>query len=102
MIRALALAPLLATALADDEASWRIERQIDVAPVWSGHPVGFCLLTHGEKQFAAYYDAQRRMTVASRALDSDQWSYSILPSKLGWDSHNYITMTVDDDGFIQL
>ena len=39
---------------------------IDVAPVWAGHPIGFCLLTQAPHQFVAYYDAERHMTVAQR------------------------------------
>jgi hypothetical protein len=87
---------------ASADTTWRVAQTLDLAPAWSGHPVGFCLLTHGDRQFAAYYDAQRRMTVASRSLDSETWTYSVLPTNIGWDSHNYITMTVDDDGFIHL
>jgi len=70
--------------------------------VWAGHPVGFGLLTHGNRQFVAYYDAERRMTVASRTIGKQDWDFVTLPEQLGWDSHNYITMTVDDDGFIHL
>ncbi len=70
---------------------------VDIEPVWSGHPVGFCLLTHAPYQFAAYYDAERRMTVAQRRLDETKWTFKRLPSKLGWDSHNYVTMALDRD-----
>jgi hypothetical protein len=66
--------------------------------VWSGHPVGFCILTRGEHQFVAYYDAERRMTVAGRRLGDAEWTYNRLPSKVGWDSHNYITMVLDKTG----
>ncbi|HEY1629101.1 MAG TPA: BNR repeat-containing protein, partial [Tepidisphaeraceae bacterium] len=75
---------------------------IDVAPVWSGHSVGFCLLTRGDKQFVAYYDAERHMTVAMRSLDSDKWQFKVLPSTIGWDSHNYITMAFDDEDHLHL
>ncbi len=78
------------------------QRIIPVDKVWSGHPVGFCLLTHGDHQYVSYYDAQRRMTVASRRLSEDHWEYVHLPSTLGWDSHNYVTMTIDDTGRIHL
>lgn len=64
--------------------------------VWAGHPVGFSLLTHPPYQFAAYYDASRQMVVASRRLDEDTWTFQSLPEHVTWDSHNYITMTVDD------
>jgi len=79
-----------------------VERVLDVAPVWSGHPVRFALLTDGNRQFVAFFDADRQMTVGSRALDSDRWQLVRLPSKLGWDSHNYVTMVVDDRGHLHL
>ena len=75
---------------------------LDIAPVWSGHRVGFCLLTAPPRQYAAYYDEERRMTVASRRLDSDDWTYTVLPEAIGWDSHNYITMALDDAGYLHL
>jgi len=83
-------------------AEWKTEKTIDVAPVWSGHPVRFCLLTHGKQQFVAFYDARRQMTVGVRKLDSDKWHFVKLPQQVGWDSHNSITMTLDDDGHIHL
>ncbi len=78
------------------------ERVIDVAPVWSGHSVGFDLLTHSGRQFVAFYDDQRRMTIAARSLSSDKWQFARLPSQLVWDSHNYVTMAIDDDGYLHV
>jgi putative BNR repeat neuraminidase len=77
---------------------WRLAQSVDVAPVWSGHRVGFALLTHGKQQFVAYYDADRRMTVASRLLDSTEWTAKVLPTSVKWDSHNYVTMAFDAQG----
>ncbi len=87
---------------------------IDIAEVWSAHPVGFSLLTHGNTQYVAFYDKDRRMTVAWRSLDKPsfqlyrlpdpgkvtpgQWS----PTQLVWDSHNYVTLAVDSDGHLHL
>jgi hypothetical protein len=79
-----------------------VKRVIDIAPVWSGHPVRFALLTHKNRQYVAFYDANRQMTVAARPLDSNQWQFAKLPSHVGWDSHNYIAMAVDADGFIHV
>ncbi len=76
--------------------------EIDVAPVWSGHPVGFALLTRGDQQYIAYYAADRRMTVAQRTLGQKDWHTTVLPTTLGWDSHNYVTMAFDRDGYIHL
>jgi len=83
-------------------ASEEIQEAVDVAPVWAGHPVGFALLTHGERQFVAYYDADRRMTVAERKLGERARRKAVLPETVGWDSHNYVTMAVDADGAIHL
>ncbi len=83
-------------------ASSRILEVVDIEPVWAGHRVGFCLLTHGDHQFAAYYDADRRMTVASRGPGEDRWAITKLDSTLGWDSHNYVTMAVDRNGCLHV
>jgi hypothetical protein len=75
---------------------------LDIAPVWSGHPVGFALLTHAPFQFAAFYDDQRRLTVAQRRLDERKWTFSKLPDTTGWDSHNFIALAADGDGYLHL
>ena len=80
----------------------KITESLKVADVWAGHPVGFALLTHKNQQFVAFYDAKRHMTVAQRTLGKKAWSFTRLPSQLGWDSHNYLTMTVDSAGFLHL
>ena len=79
-----------------------VEQTLEVGQVWSGHPVGFCLLTHEGRQYVGYYDDQRRMTVAARRLEDRGWEYVRLPSTLGWDSHNYITIAIDDTGCLHL
>jgi len=76
--------------------------EIDIAPVWSGHPVGFALLTHGDQQYIAYYAADRKLTVLQRTLGHKEGRSTILPTTLGWDSHNYVTMAFDRDGYLHL
>jgi hypothetical protein len=88
--------------------------RLDVAPVWSGHPVGFCLLTHGTSQYVAYYDQNRQLTVAQRSVGSRQWRFVPLrpspavatgqrdPTVIGWDSHNYVAMAMDAEGQLHL
>ena len=84
-----------------------------LSTTWSGHPVGFDLLTHGDYQFAAFYDADRNMTVASRHLGSTDWTLAHpqgvwleqrgrLSSQLAWDSHNYVTLAIDSLGYLHL
>ena len=78
------------------------KREIVVAPVLSDFPVEFCLLTHGDKQFVAYYAPDHQMMVASRNINEDKWLFQPLPSKIGWDGHNSIAMKVDSDNQIHL
>ncbi len=75
---------------------------INIAPVWAGHPVGFALLTQPPYQFIAYYDSMRQMTVAQRNLNEHTWSTTKLPVITDWDSHKYIAMVIDDDGYLHL
>lgn len=75
-----------------------IAETLDVSSVPADFRVGFSLLTTPDRQYVAYYDAQRRMTVSSRTLDSTEWIHQTLPSKVGWDSHNYVTMALDSRG----
>lgn len=80
----------------------RVDAVLDVAPVWAGHPVGFALLTEQGRQYVAYYDVRRRLTVASRALDAAAWEFVELPRTTGWDSHNSIAMALDAGGHLHL
>lgn len=81
-------------------ADVRIEQRILVDSVWAGHPVGFALLTDAPNnlQYVGYYNADRNMVIASRRLDSETWTKKVLPTKVGWDSHNFITIALDRDG----
>ena len=80
----------------------RIVERLPVQTVWAATPVGFALETAGNRQFVAFYDANRQMTVGQRTLDSKDWKFKKLPSFLKWDSHNYIEMTIDSDGYIHI
>ena len=84
------------------EATPRVAEVSEIGPVWSGHPVGFALLTHGRRQLAAFYDAERRLTVALRTLGEASWQRAVLPTSVGWDSHNGIALAVDEDGHIHV
>ncbi len=69
--------------------------------VWSGHRIKPYLLTRGQDQFVAYFDANRQMTIAHRRLGK-VWRYYKVDSWLGWDSHNYVTLEIDDKGYIHV
>jgi hypothetical protein len=81
--------------------------------VWSGHPVTFALLTERGHQFVAYYDAERRITVAGRKLGDSKWT-RVQPAGVpvpgqtrtsnvtNWDSHNILRLALDRDGNLHL
>ncbi len=75
---------------------------IPVGKVWAGHPVGFVLHTTDQYQYSCYYDSDRNMVIAQRRLDAPEWKKTVLPSVTGWDSHNYITMALDEAGYIHV
>jgi hypothetical protein len=88
-------------------------QKIEIDSVWAGHPVGFCLLTRGDRQYIAYYNAERSMVVGQRNLDEDRFELHAMPrttraeaggtsTVLGWDSHNFVTLGIDKEGFIHL
>jgi len=90
-----------------------INKIIPIDSVWSGHAVGFSLLTHKDRQYIAYYDKDRYMTVGQRNLGEDQFELHHLPifdreegqgtsTKLGWDSHNSVTIGIDEEGYLHL
>lgn len=98
-----------------DESAQRdtVKQMIFIDSVWSAHPVGFSLYTTENKQYVAYYNSERHIVVGQRNLEDTSFrTYKIPPRTtaegngtttiLGWDSHNYLTMAVDRDGFIHL
>jgi hypothetical protein len=88
------LAPL-ALICAPPAAAQKIEA---VDQVWAGHEVPFALVVTEERIYVGYYDAARQLSVASRPRGSSWWTYTRLPSWVGWDSHNRIAMAVDAAG----
>jgi hypothetical protein len=90
-----------------------IVQTIKIDSVWAGHPVGFSLYTHGNRQYIAYYNANRNTVVGQRNLDEENFQLHILPptaretaggtsTVVGWDSHNFLTLGIDKEGFIHL
>ena len=110
IIAALAFAGLLAAESqqaagsqhGNERRTYQVAKVISVGRAFSGLPVGFHLHTHGHRQFVAYYNADRQMVVASRKLGEDHWNEVTLPETFPWDSHNDITMAIDDKGIIHL
>ena len=88
-----------------------IIQTIKIDSVWAGHPVPFCLYTKSNRQYIAYYNAERSMVVGQRNLDENKFHLTVLPATkrethggtstiTTWDTHNYLTMEMDVDGYI--
>lgn len=102
ILPALALFACVPFVKGEAASKYELAETLDIGEAVADLRVGFCLLTSGDRQYAAYYDRERRMTVASRRLAEKRWSYRILPSEIGWDSHNYITMAMDSAGCLHV
>ncbi len=76
--------------------------KVNIEPVWAADPVNFDFQTTSSYQYVAFYDSIRRMTVGQRSLGATTWKLTILPQTTGWDSHNYVTLAVDDSGYIHV
>lgn len=85
-------------AYAGERAFTAVKKSIPVGKVWTGSSPRFCLLTQGNKQYVGYYGADKSLTIASRSLDSEKWTYKKLDDQIGWDSHNFIAMALDSEG----
>ena len=89
---------------ADEEVAI-IQEQIDVAPVWSVHRAGPPeLLTRDGRQYVAYFDHDRFLTLAQRELDSNQWQYHRFPVQMGWQTggHAKLSLALDRQGYIHI
>lgn len=89
---------LMSSALQADKALVKRGRTIFIDNVWTGCNAGYSMASYKGKQYVAYYDADRWMTVACRDLDSEKWEKKRLDNQVGWDGHNGVTMAFDSDG----
>lgn len=79
----------------ETSAQMKVVEVISVDSVTADFPVNFSTVAKNGWQFIAYYNATRNLTVASRKKGSGSWTKQILPTQVGWDNHNYITMAID-------
>lgn len=75
---------------------------IEVSKVLSSFYVGYSAIEKDNKLYMAYYDSIHQMTLATCDLLSGELEYEVLPSKIGWDSHNYVTMAFDKNGYLHV
>jgi hypothetical protein len=105
LVLALSIAGCSTNQTAEDVSPTRIKYVTDsllVDYVWAGHPVGFDVLSSERYQYIAYYDSARNMCIAQRQYDERHWHKTILPTQVGWDSHNSIVIAEDDLGHLHV
>ena len=75
----------------------------EVARVWSGCSVGFTFQIHKGSLYAGWYQADQSMVIGRRDLSKDgKWETKVLPTKIKWDSHNYIAMAFDSEDILHV
>ena len=101
-ILASCVSPIKKSALNTESTPVKLVEEILIDSVWAANKVKFALRTIGDQQYVAYYDKNRMMTVATREIGSQQWDKKTLPNQLKWDSHNYVAMGIDEEGYIHV
>ena len=79
--------------------NWKIDE------VWSAHPSSPpILVSAGDSQYLAYYNHERRLTLAWRTLEADEWQRKTFPVVTRWatGAHALIGLAVDSAGIIHL
>jgi hypothetical protein len=89
-------------AKSQESDNFKIVETIEIDSVWVANKVSFDIKTLEKKQYVTYYNKDRYMTIASRALNSSVWEKKILDNKLKWDSHNYVELGIDEKGYIHV
>ncbi len=78
------------------------EEGVQISKVESAFPVGYSMIEKNNRLYMAYYDSIHQMTLAIFDLKTGLCEYEILPSKIGWDTHNYVTIAFDKEGFLHV
>ncbi len=64
---------------------------------------GSAVVSHGDRQYVSYYDADGNVVVGSRRIGTDEWNLVTTPMKGNIaDAHNGISLGVDGDGYLHL
>ena len=84
---------------------WEIVKREDIAKVWSGNPVGFAFKMHENFLFIAFYDGEdKKMVLGQKDLSQENsaWTFKKMPTAIGWDSHNYVTLEFDSENYLHV
>lgn len=104
-----ALLPLAAVSCGSNKESGPVFKAhlSEIAPAYSATSVNTAVfrtnsvVSHGDKQYVAYYDPEGYVTLAARTHGSDDWTVerSQYRGRVA-DAHNVISIGIDGDGYI--
>lgn len=84
-------------------------RVVDVADGWARNSVNAVvfrknsLVTHGDEQYIAFYDADAHVVLGKRRLGSSAWTLKTTPYQgNARDAHNSISLMVDGAGYLHV
>lgn len=73
------------------------------ATIFRNDPITTHHHPHGDRQYAAYYDPQGRVIIATRTLDEAQWETTVTDLRGNVkDAHNGISIGVDSEGYLHV
>lgn len=76
-----------------------VERRVRIDDVWVGTGVPYDAIAAGPFVYAAYYNAERRLTVSRVDTRTGAVRRKVLGSVFkGWDAHNYTALALDPKG----
>ena len=88
---------------AADPAPWKVVSRENIASVWSGNPVQFAFVQKEGQLFIGFYSGEdKSMVIGQKRLPDGDWKFKKLDTKIGWDSHNYITIAFDRDNCLHV
>ena len=86
----------------DNSPVWKLRERENISDVWNGVSVGFKFVPRSDAVYVAFYSYDRSMTIGRYAFDEGKWELKKLPTKIEWDSHNYVDMAFDSDGILHV
>ena len=80
-----------------------------LGPAWAANSVNTTIFrndpvtSHGDRQYAAYYNAERKVVIAARTLGRPDWQATVTPlSGNVEDAHNGISIIADGAGYLHV
>lgn len=84
-----------------DAEIWTIESEELIDRCAADFDIKYSLYAKGDELYVGYYDVGHRMKVARKDA-SGHWTRRVLDEKVNWDSHRYISLSVDKEGTVHL